>query len=62
MVLIKMGKGKIKYQEKYKKGNVIDKTKTLHLLTENIDKITFEIRERTVYHDDVEEMVLSVKF
>lgn len=59
-----MGKEKvtINYQEKYKKGNVINKKEMLRLITENIDKITIEMRERTAYSDKTEEIVISVRY
>jgi hypothetical protein len=57
-----MEKTKVTYQEKYKKGNVINKKEMLRLITENIDKITIEIRERTAYSDKTEEIVISVRY
>ncbi len=57
-----MGKAKLTYQEKYKKGNVVNKKEILRLITENIDKITIEMRERTAYSDKTEEMVISVRY
>jgi hypothetical protein len=57
-----MAKPKLVYQEKYKKGNVINKTEMLRLITENIDKITIEMRERTAYSDKTEEIVISVRY
>lgn len=57
-----MEKTKVTYQEKYKKGNVINKKEMLRLITENIDKITIEMRERTAYSDKTEEIVISVRY
>ena len=55
-------KPKLIYQKKYKKGNVINKKEMLKLITENIDKITIEMRERTKYSDDTEEIIISVRY
>lgn len=52
----------INYQEKYKKGNVINKNEVLRLITENIDKITIEMRSRTAFSDETEEMVISIRY
>jgi hypothetical protein len=52
----------VTYQEKYKKGNMINKKEMLRLITENIDKITIEMRERTTYSDKTEEIVISVRY
>lgn len=57
-----MTKAKLTYQEKYKKGNVVNKREILRMITENIDKITIELRERTAYDDKTEEMVISVRY
>lgn len=55
-------KATIVYQEKYYKGNVINKQEMLRLISENIDKITMEMRERTAYSDKTEEIVISVRY
>jgi hypothetical protein len=55
-------KASIVYQEKYKKGSVINKQEMLRLITENIDKIIIEMRERTVYSDKTEGIVIEVRF
>lgn len=52
----------INYQEKYKKGNRISKEEVLRLMTENIEKIRVELRERTAYSDNTEEIVISVRY
>ncbi len=57
-----MAKVTIIYQEKYKKGNVINKQEMLRVIKQNIDKITIEMRERTKYSDETEEMVISVRY
>lgn len=57
-----MKKTKVNHQEKYKKGNVINKNEMLRLITENIDKITIEMRERTAYSDNTEEIIISVRY
>lgn len=59
---MKKQKATINYQEKYGKGNVINKNEMLRLISENIDKITIEMRERTAYSDKTEEIVISVRF
>lgn len=51
----------ITYQEKYKKGSIIDKQEILNFITENIDNITIEIREITKYSDKKESMVIYIK-
>lgn len=53
---------KIIVKAKYKKGNVINKHNMLKLINDNIDKITIEMRERTVYLDNTEEIIISVKY
>jgi hypothetical protein len=60
--MAKKDKTTIKYQEKYYKGTVIDKEEILRLISDNIDKITIEIRERTAYSDKTEEIVISVRY
>lgn len=55
-------KSKIVYQEKYNKGSVIDKHEVKRLLNENLDKIVIEIRERTIYSDDTEGIVIELRF
>lgn len=55
-------KASIVYQEKYIKGNVINKHEMLRLITENIDKITIEMRERTSYSDKTEGIVIEVRY
>ena len=50
----------ITYQEKYKRGSVIDEQEMLKFITENIDNITIEIREVTKYSDKKESMVIYI--
>lgn len=57
-----MAKTTIKLQEKYKKGVNINKPEVVKLITENIDKITMELRERTAYSDNTEELVISIRY
>lgn len=57
-----MAKVTINAQEKYKKGVNINKQEVLRLLTENLDKITLEIRERTAYSDNTEELIISIRY
>ena len=57
-----MEKAKLTHQEKYKKGNVVNKKEILRMITENIDKITIELRERTAYSDKTEEMIISIRY
>lgn len=52
----------INYQEKYKKGVVVDKNEILRLISENINEITIEMRERTAYSDKTEEIIISVRY
>ena len=51
----------ITYQEKYKKGSIIDKQEMLKFITENIDNIIIEIREVTKYSDRTESIVICIK-
>jgi hypothetical protein len=60
--MAKKEKTTIVYQEKYYKGNVINKQEGLKLISDNIDKITMEMRERTKYSDKTEEMIISIRF
>lgn len=53
---------KIVYQEKYKKGSVVNKHEVKRILDENLDKIVVEIRERTKYSDDTEGLVVEIRF
>lgn len=55
-------KASIVYQEKYKKGNVINKQEMLRSITENFDKITIEMRERTAYSDKTEGIVIEIRY
>jgi phage-related protein len=50
------------YQEKYKKGTIVNKREILRMISENIDKITIEMRERTVYLDKQEGIVIEVRY
>ena len=52
----------INLREKYKKGSVINKQEILRMVTENIDKIIIELRERTAYSDNTEEVVISIRY
>jgi len=55
-------KSKIVYQEKYKKGSVVNKHEVKRILDENLDKILVEIRERTKYSDNTEGIVVELRF
>lgn len=55
-------KSKIVLQEKYGKGNVINKTEVLRLVKENIEKITIELRERTLYDDKTEGLLIEIRY
>jgi hypothetical protein len=57
-----MAKVTIKLQEKYKKGVNINKQEVLRMVTENLDKITMEVRERTAYSDNTEELIISIRY
>ncbi len=57
-----MAKVTINLREKYKKGTVVNKQEVLRLISENIDKITIEMRERTAYSDNTEELTISIRY
>lgn len=51
----------IMYREKYNKGCEINKNEIHRLISENIHKIKVELRERTKYSDNTEEIVVSIR-
>jgi len=55
-------KRKIFYQEKYKKGIVIDKNEIKKIFDDNFDDIIIEIREKIIYSDKTEGVVIELKF
>lgn len=55
-------KAKAIYQEKYKKGTMVDKNEVKRLIDENIDKITMEMKERSKYSDGTEGIVIEIRF
>jgi hypothetical protein len=56
------GKVSIVYQEKYKKGNIINKDEMKRLINDNIDAIKMEMRERTKYSDGTEGITIEVRY
>lgn len=54
-------KNNIKYQENYIKGCYIDKKEIKRIIDENFDKIVIEIRQRTIYSDDKEGILIEIK-
>lgn len=57
-----MAKTNIKYREKYNKGRTVNKKEILRLMTENLDKMVIEMRERSSYSDGTEELIISIRF
>jgi hypothetical protein len=55
-------KTKVIYQENYKAGIVIDKFELKRLIDENLHKIRMEIKQRTKYSDETEEIVVKIRF
>lgn len=56
-------KPKIKYQEKYRKGSVIlDNDEVKKIMEDNQEKMVIEMRERTIYDNGDESMVIELKF
>jgi len=53
---------KLIYQEKYRKGTFVDKRQILKAMTENIDKLTIEAREKTISTGKGESIVIEVHF
>jgi hypothetical protein len=54
-------KRKMTYQEKYKKGVILDPEEIKDIINDNIDNIRIELISRSVYDDNTEEMIISIK-
>lgn len=53
---------KLIYQEKYRKGTFINERKILKLLTDNINKVSIEIRQKTISTDKGESLLIEIHF
>lgn len=53
---------KLIYLEKYRKGTFVDKRQILKLMTDNIDKLSIEARQKTISTDKGESLVIEIHF
>jgi hypothetical protein len=57
-----IAKEKFILNEKYRKGTFVDKRQILKLMTDNINRLSIEARERTISTDNGESIVIEVHF